>query len=138
LKVEATLWLNGDGFPQATLHLRSGDVIVQIPSKDPSGNVRASKPYRAVMDALCAEEVGATVSDKGESGSGSDEVLRRKILNLRKQGRDWADIAVEIGLATQRASVTTRLNSLRKSEVARAIQRDELNDWLKTHDLYGP
>jgi hypothetical protein len=55
VKVEATLWLNGDGFPQATLHLPSGDVILQIPSKDPKGNVRASKPYLAVMDALGAE-----------------------------------------------------------------------------------
>jgi hypothetical protein len=55
LKVEATLWLNGDGFPQATLHLPSGDVILQIPSKDPKGNVRGSKPYRAVLEALGAE-----------------------------------------------------------------------------------
>ena len=54
MKVEATLWVNGDGFPQATLHLPSGDVILQIPSKDPQGNVRASKPYRAVMEALDA------------------------------------------------------------------------------------
>lgn len=44
VKVEATLWINGDGFPQATLHLPSGDVMLQIPSKDPKGNVRASKP----------------------------------------------------------------------------------------------
>ena len=56
MKVEATLWLNGDGFPQATLHLPSGDVILQIPSKDAKGNVRASKPYRAVMDALGVED----------------------------------------------------------------------------------
>ena len=56
MKVEATLWINGDGFPQATLHLPSGDVILQIPSKDPKGNVRASRPYRAVMEALAAEE----------------------------------------------------------------------------------
>jgi hypothetical protein len=34
------------------------DVILQIPSKDPKGNVRASKPYRAVMEALGAEVVG--------------------------------------------------------------------------------
>jgi hypothetical protein len=52
VKIEATLWINGDGFPQATLHLPSGDVILQIPSKDPKGNVRASKPYLAVMEAL--------------------------------------------------------------------------------------
>jgi hypothetical protein len=56
VKVEATLWINGDGFPQATLHLPSGDVILQIPSKDPKGKVRASKPYRAVMEALGAKE----------------------------------------------------------------------------------
>lgn len=56
MKVEATLWLNGDGFPQATLHLPSGDVILQIPSKDPKGTLRPSKPYRAVMEALGAEE----------------------------------------------------------------------------------
>jgi hypothetical protein len=56
VKVEATLWINGDGFPQATLHLPSGNVILQIPSKDPKGNVRASKPYLAVMEALAAEE----------------------------------------------------------------------------------
>ena len=55
MKVEATLWVNGDGFPQATLRPASGDVILQIPSKDPKGNVRASKPYRAVMEALGAE-----------------------------------------------------------------------------------
>jgi hypothetical protein len=58
VKVEATLWINGDGFPQATLHLASGDVILQIPSKDPKGNVRASKPYRAVMEALGADVDG--------------------------------------------------------------------------------
>jgi hypothetical protein len=56
VKVEATLWVNADGFPQATLHLPSGDVILQIPSKDPKGKVRASKPYLAVMKALGAEE----------------------------------------------------------------------------------
>jgi hypothetical protein len=44
-----------DGFPQATLHLPSGDVILQIPSNDAKGNVRASKPHRAVMEALGAE-----------------------------------------------------------------------------------
>jgi hypothetical protein len=54
VKIEATHWINGDGFPQATLHLPSGDVILQIPSKDSKGNVRASKPYRAVMEALGA------------------------------------------------------------------------------------
>jgi hypothetical protein len=57
MKVEATLWINGDGFPQATLHLPSGDVILQIPSKDAHGKVRASKPYRAVLEALEAEGV---------------------------------------------------------------------------------
>lgn len=57
MKVDATLWINGDGFPQATRHLPSGDVILQIPSKDPKGNVRASKPYRTVMRALGVEEV---------------------------------------------------------------------------------
>ena len=56
MKIEATLWINGDGFPQATLRLPSGDVILQIPSKDPKGNVRAPKPYRAVMEALITEE----------------------------------------------------------------------------------
>jgi hypothetical protein len=60
VKVEATLWINGDGFPQATLHLPSGDVILQIPSKDPKGNARASKPYRAVMEALGAGESKAS------------------------------------------------------------------------------
>lgn len=44
-----------DGFPQATLHLPSGDVILQIPSNDAKGNVKASKPHRAVMEALGAE-----------------------------------------------------------------------------------
>ena len=56
MKVETTLWVNGDGFPQATLHLPSGDVILQIPSKDSKGNGRASKPYRAVMEALGANQ----------------------------------------------------------------------------------
>ena len=41
---------------EATLHLPSGNVILQIPSKDAKGNVRASKPYLAVMEALGAEE----------------------------------------------------------------------------------
>jgi hypothetical protein len=58
VKVEATLWINGDGFPQATLHLPSGDVILQIPTKDPKGNLRASKPYRAVMEALDTDASG--------------------------------------------------------------------------------
>jgi hypothetical protein len=58
VKVEATLWINGDGFPQATLHLPSGEAILQIPSKDSKGNVRGSKPYRAVMEALSASESG--------------------------------------------------------------------------------
>lgn len=56
VKVDATLWIKGDGFPQAILHLPSGDVILQIPSKDPKGIVRASKPYRAVLEALGVEE----------------------------------------------------------------------------------
>jgi hypothetical protein len=52
--------------PQATLHLPSGDVILQIPSKDPSGNVRASKPYRAVMEALGSRSQGSrTVTEGG-------------------------------------------------------------------------
>ena len=130
MKVEATLWINGDGFPQATLHLPSGDVILKIPSKDPNGNVRASKPYTAVTEALRAAEAE-------QLEGGSDEVLRHKILKLRKQGREWADIAVDVGLATQRASVAARLSRIRKSEVARAIVQDELNDLLRTGDMYA-
>jgi hypothetical protein len=36
-------------------------VILQIPSKDTKGNVRASKPHRAVMEALGAEEAQLAV-----------------------------------------------------------------------------
>ena len=56
MKVEAKLWLNGDGFPQVTLYLPEGQTILQVPSKDPQGNPRASKAYRDVMRALGGEE----------------------------------------------------------------------------------
>jgi hypothetical protein len=56
VKVEAKLWLNADGFPQVTLYLPEGPVILQVPTRDPQGNAKASKPYRAVMDALRATE----------------------------------------------------------------------------------
>jgi hypothetical protein len=52
VKVEAKLWLNADGFPQVTLYLPEGPVILQVPTRDPQGNAKASKPYRAVMEAL--------------------------------------------------------------------------------------
>jgi hypothetical protein len=57
VKVEAKLWLNGDGFPQVTLYLPEGQTILQVPTKDPHGNAKSSKAYRDVMRALGAEEV---------------------------------------------------------------------------------
>ena len=56
MKVEATLWLNGDGFPQVTLHLPEGPTILQVPTRDPQGNAKASKAYRDVMRALGSVE----------------------------------------------------------------------------------
>lgn len=56
MKVEATLWLNADGFPQVKLHLPDGDTILQVPSRDPQGNPKSSKAYLDVMRALGVEE----------------------------------------------------------------------------------
>ncbi len=135
IPVTGELWLNADGFPQLTIDLpEGGKMWLQVPTRDTLRNPRASKAHRAAMKALGVEE---SARNEGRPERGSDEVLRHKILKLRKQGREWADIAVDIGLATERANLHTKLNSLGRSEVARAIQREELNDLLRAGNMYG-
>jgi hypothetical protein len=92
-------------------------------------------PPRAFNDVRYQPIRRGRVDEQPESGS--DEGLRHKILKLRKQGREWEGIAVDIGLVAQRASVQTRLSRMQKSEVARAILQEELNDSLRTGDMYG-
>ena len=54
--VTGELWLNADNMPQLTIALPSGEKLwVQVPSRDTSGTPRASKAYRAAMEALGVE-----------------------------------------------------------------------------------
>jgi hypothetical protein len=53
IQVTGELWLNADNMPQLTIALPSGEKLwVQVPSRDTSGNPRASKAYLAAMEAL--------------------------------------------------------------------------------------
>ena len=57
IPVTGQLWLNADGMPQLTIDLpEGGKMWLQVPSRDTQGNPRASKAYRAAMEALGVEE----------------------------------------------------------------------------------
>jgi hypothetical protein len=59
ISVTGELWLNADWMPQLTINLpEDGALWLQVPSRDTSGNPRASKACRAAMAAVGVEEEG--------------------------------------------------------------------------------
>jgi hypothetical protein len=56
IPVTGELWLDADNMQQLTIALPSGEKLwLQVPSRDTAGNPRASKAYRAAMEALRGE-----------------------------------------------------------------------------------
>jgi hypothetical protein len=68
VKVEATLWVNGDGYPQVTLYLPEGPTIMQVPSRAPGEGAKTSKAYRDVMRALEAQRQADLTARLAEAG----------------------------------------------------------------------